>query len=63
MIQSVCVSAFSYCRLHQAVVRGREGPGIVVMMGHLNLRWIRKGLGYDDELKKNKGKMNSQGSL
>lgn len=33
------------------------------MMGHLNLRWIRKGLGYDDELKKKKkGKMNSQGA-
>lgn len=54
MIQSVCVSAFSYCRLHRAVVRGREGPGIVVMMGHLNLRWIRKELGYDDEFKKKK---------
>lgn len=56
MIKSVCVSAFSYYRLHQAVIRGREGPGIVAVMGHLNLRWVRKGLGYDDEL-------TSQGSL
>lgn len=52
----MCVSALSYCRLHQALVRGREGPGIVAVMGHLNLRWTRKGLGYDDEL-------TSQGSL